>query len=152
MIEEIFYYFLDRNTVYYDLTFVCVRSDLHFSIFESHTPSLAELCIGGWETVCLKNISQHTHRFCVNLLHNVWILLQHKIALLWLYYYFGGARAVRHRINRQKSLFSSQKKTAQKVGTGTAQYSCFARYDGRFFLSATHFFLFNCFFSLFLPY
>ena len=152
MIEEIFYYFLDRNTVYYDLTFVCVRSDLHFSIFESHTPSLAELCIGGWETVSLKNISQHTHRFCVNLLHNVWILLQHKIALLWLYYYFGGARAVRHRINRQKSLFLSQKKTAQKVGTGTAQYSCFARYDGRFFLSATHFFLFNCFFSLFLPY
>ena len=152
MIEEIFYYFLDRNTVYYDLTFVCVRSDLHFSIFESLTPSLAELCIGGCETVSLKNISQHTHRFCVNLLHNVWILLQHKIALLWLYYYFGGARAVRHRINRQKSLFSSQKKTAQKVGTGTAQYSCFARYDGRFFLSATHFFLFNCFFSLFLPY
>lgn len=151
MIEEIFYYFLDRNTVYYDLTFVCVRSDLHFSIFESHTPSLAELCIGGCETVSLKNISQHTHRFCVNLLHNVWILLQHKIALLWLYYYFGGARAVRHRINRQKSLFSSQKKTAQKVGTGTAQYSCFARYDGRFFLSATHFFLFNCFFFSFSP-
>ena len=148
MIEEIFYYFLDRNTVYYDLTFVCVRSDLHFSIFDSHTPSLAELCIAGWETVPLKTF----HRFCVNLLHNVWILLQHKIALLWLYYYFGGARAVRHRINRQKSLFSSQKKTAQKVGTGTAQYSCFARYDGRFFLSATHFFLFNCFFSLFLPY
>ena len=58
MIEEIFYYFLDRNTVYYDLTFVCVGSDLHFSIFDSHTPSLDELCIAGWETVPLKNISQ----------------------------------------------------------------------------------------------
>ena len=55
--------------------------------------------------------------------------------------------AVRHRINPQKSLFSSRKKTAQKVGTGTAQYSCSAWYDGHFFFP--HIFFYSIAFFLF---